>query len=170
MSKLRLLICHSHESVQPIPWCGEDNQCTHPGCLEPLEYRLTGHLGCRVSLGDIDEKTWDNAAARPAIIRQAVEYTFGAGKAGGLGGEFYDVRSTFSEDAMTCWKRHNRTKNCGDYQSDRMRLYPDTGADRKEAGLDPKMRPATTLCQFCPYHGIVVQRQRSEKFRYNYDT
>jgi hypothetical protein len=168
VSKIRLLICHTDQTVTPLPWCGEDNNCKHPSCLEPLEYRLGDHQGHRVSLGDIDENLWDNPAMRPSIIQQAVEYSYGPGKAAGLGEAFYDVRSTFKEDAFTCWRQHNRTKSCGDYMSDRMRLYPDTKADRREAGLDPKQRPATTLCQFCPYHAIVVQRQRSEKHRYNY--
>lgn len=168
MSRIRILICHVHKSVDPLPWCGEDNQCKHPGCLEPLEYRLGDHIGCRVDLADIEERLWDNPTARLDIIRQAVEYSGPPGQGTGLGAEFYDVRNTFKEDALTCWKKHGRTRNCGDYMSDRMRLYPDTRADRKEAGLDPKMRPTTTLCQFCPYHGIVVQRQRSDKFKYNY--
>lgn len=168
MSKLRLLICHTHQSVQPLPWCGEDNQCAHPACTEPLEYRLTGHIGCRVDLGDIEEKHWDNAAMRPSIIKQAIGYTLGPGKAAGLGEQYYDVRSTFRDDAMECWRRHNRTKDCDEFRADRMRLYPDTRADRKEIGLDPKLRPSTFLCDFCPVLSIKMQRMRKDKYGYTY--
>jgi len=169
MTKTRILVCHSCESVQELPWCGEDPQCQHPSCTEPLEYRLAQHPGHLGNLADIDEAVWNNLSARPSVLKELAKIAAGPGKGTGLGEKFYDVRSTFSEDAMTCWKKHGRTKNCDEYMSDRMRLYPDTRAERKEEGLDPKMRPTTSLCQYCPYHQIVTQRQRSEKFRYNYD-
>jgi hypothetical protein len=169
-TKVRLLVCHDCQSVQELPWCGEDPQCQHPGCTEPLEYRLAGHHGHHGNLAGIDQRLWDDMSARPAILRELAAIATAPGTATGLGTCFYDVRSTFREDAMTCWKRHNRTRNCADYMSDRMRLYPDTRAERKEAGLDPKTRPATSLCSFCPYHSVVTQRQRSRRWRYNYDT
>jgi len=168
MAKLRLLLCHTDKSVTPLPWCGEDNQCQHPGCLEPLEYRLGDHIDHRVSLADVEEDMWKDPRKRSEILKQAVEYTQGTGNAAGLGGDFYDVRDTFRDDAMTCWKKHNRTRDCGDWNTDRMRLYPDTRADRKELGLDPKTRPTTFLCSYCPVNSIKMQRMRKDKYSYNF--
>lgn len=168
MSKLRLLICHSDKSVTPLPWCGEDNQCQHAGCLEPLEYRLGEHIGHRVDLADIEEEVWKDPARQKTIIAQAVDYTCGTGNAAGLGGEFYNVRDTFREDAMSCWRKHNRTKDCADWRTDRMRLYPDTKADRKELGLDPKTRPTSSLCDFCVVTSVKMQRMRKDRYGYNY--
>jgi hypothetical protein len=43
-----------------------------------------------------------------------------------------------------------------------MRLVPDTRAERRDLGLETKAsrRPATSLCVFCPYHSVVMQRAR----------
>lgn len=168
MARIRLLICHGCESITPVPWCGEDYQCTHPSCVEPLEYRLADHIGHLADLADIDEETWDDPVKRTRVIRETIPYAKGTGKGAGLGSQFYDVKATFQDDAFTCWRRHNRTKNCADWNTDRMRLYPDTKADRKEAGLDPKTRATTFLCQYCPVTSIYMQRMRRDKYKYDY--
>ena len=149
MTKIRLLICYTDKSVTPLPWCGENPQCQHPGCLEPLEYRLGEHTGHRVGLADVEENQWEDPYKREVITGQIAEYAQGTGQGSGLGEQFYEVRDTFADDAMRCWKKHNRTKDCGDWKTDKMRLYPDTRADRKELGLDPKTRPSSSLCDFC---------------------
>ncbi|WP_188187565.1 hypothetical protein [Nonomuraea sp. SYSU D8015] len=112
---------------------------------------------------DIKEEHWADPQIRQQIIQQIDART-----AEGLGNHFYDSKNTFQEDAGKCWKEHNRTKNCGDYMSDRKRLLPDTRAERKEAGLDYKNRPNTFLCNFCPYHQIVEQRRNKAKY-YDYN-
>lgn len=86
-----------------------------------------------------------------------------------MGSEYYDAKSNFLQDAMTCWKGFNRTTDPGhcDYRKDNKRLYPGTTADRKELGLDPKDRPNTFLCDFCPVHSIVQQKKNKKDGLYN---
>jgi hypothetical protein len=62
---------------------------------------------------------------------------------------------------MKCWRfAHGRTSNCDDYMSDKMKILADSRAERKDLGLDPKTRASIKLCQFCPYHSVVMQRKR----------
>jgi hypothetical protein len=44
--------------------------------------------------------------------------------------------------------------------SDKMKILADSRAERKDLGLDPKTRASIKLCQFCPYHSVVMQRKR----------
>jgi hypothetical protein len=80
----------------------------------------------------------------------------------GLGNKNYDLKNTFQEDAITCWRKHGRTQNCDDYKSDKMKLLPDTKGDRKELGLSVRAanRPGVHLCVYCPYHSVVMSRAR----------
>jgi hypothetical protein len=53
---------------------------------------------------------------------------------------------------MICYSQHLRPKGaCPDFNAESKRLMPDTKAERKEAGLDPKRGlPIIHLCSFCP--------------------
>lgn len=164
MDKVRLLVCFECQSIEEVPWFEGPAERD-----ETLEYRASAHArpsGER-HLGQlfvVDKVQWDDPQYRTAIVKQISDER---ARATGLGQEFYDVKSTFSEDAMTCWKRHGRRTNCEDYKTDKMRLYPDTRGERKELGLDPKTRPSTFLCQFCPVNSVVVQKQRAARGDYN---
>lgn len=163
MEKVRLLICFECKSIEEVPFYEGP-----PERDETLEYRASKHAypsGERHvgQLAVVDKTQWDDPTIRTAIIRK-----ISAGPDGeGLGQQFYDIKSTFQEDAMTCWKRHGKRVNCEDYKTDKMRLRPDTAADRKAEGLDPKTRPSTFLCQFCPVNSHVVTKQREARGDYN---
>lgn len=169
--KIRLLICTGCGAIEELP--------AYEGPWQQdawLNEKLKGHMlpsGEKthgdVHIGNIEQDKW--MLHRESIIAQAAEEFTMPGQGAGLGISFYDTKSNFSADAFKCWAgEHNRTKNCEDYKSDKKRLFPDTRADRKELGLDPKSRPSTFLCDFCPYNSIVMQRARKDKFGYDYTT
>lgn len=119
------------------------------------------HVG---KLFKVPVKTWMNPEQRKAVLDQ-----LGKGGARGLDEidpdkSFYDTKMQFAQDAMDCWMRHNQPKNdCDDYQKDSKRLLPNTAKERQELGLPmPKDLEGVKIytCNFCPYHGEVVQRRR----------
>jgi hypothetical protein len=122
-----------------------------------------------VHIGRVESSDWNDTTKRQGVLDKLPEEVGMPGSGAGLGQTYYNTRNNFTADAFKCWKvEHNRTMNCEDYKSDKKRLLPNTGADRKELGLDPKGRPNTFLCEFCPYHSVVMQRQRKDKFKYDY--
>jgi hypothetical protein len=126
------------------------------------------HVG---KLFKVPVKTWANPEERKAVLEQ-----LGKGGSKGLDDldpdkSFYETKMTFANDAMECWQRHNQPKNdCDDYQKPSKRLLPDTAKERGELGL-PKPEhldgPKIYVCNFCPYHGEVVQRKRRIMGMYN---
>lgn len=171
VDKLRLVICVKCGSVQEIPdyeghwqqdiWLNE----TLKSHLLPSGEATHGE----VHVGRVGQSEWNNSSSRQQILARLPEEVGMPGSGQGLGQTYYDTKSNFTADAFTCWTRdHNRTTNCEDYKSDRKRLWPDTKGERKELGLDPKTRPNTFLCDFCPYNSIVMQRQRASKGEYDY--
>lgn len=165
--RVRLLICHDCGSVDVLPWYEGP-----PEYDDTLMYRLAPHQGPRDertgeprythagSMATVSEKSWDDMSIRKQILDEIAKAH--AGGEVGLGSKMYAARSNFKEDALTCWKRHNRTDNCPDYKSEQMKLIPDTREERRDLGLDTKAsrRPGTYLCVFCPYHSVVMQRAR----------
>lgn len=122
-----------------------------------------------VHVASVEQDKWINHR-EDIMTKMASEFTL-PGKGAGLGQTFYDTKNNYSHDAMQCWRvAHNRTTNCGDYMTDKMRILPDTKADRKAEGIDFKHRPGFFLCELCPYHQIVQQRKGSDEFKYNYST
>jgi hypothetical protein len=168
--KLRLLICEHCGSVEEMPdYAGPWQSDTW------LNEKLKNHLlpsgektHGNAHVARIDASDW-MSHRQDIVAKMASEFTM-PGQGAGFGQTYYDTKDNFSADAMQCWRvEHNRTTNCGDYKSDKKRLLPDTRAERKELGLDPRTRPNTFLCDFCPYNSIVMQRRASEEFKYNYD-
>lgn len=165
--RLRLLICHDCGSIDVLPWYDGPPQYD-----DTLNYRLADHQGPRDertgepryyhhgTMATVAEKSWDDASTQSQIIDEIMKAH--AGGDVGLGMKLYHARSNFKEDAMKCWQQHNRTQNCDDYKSDKMKLIPDTRGERKDLGLDTKAsrRPGTSLCVFCPYHSVVMARAR----------
>lgn len=168
--RLRLLICHDCGSIDVLPWYDGP-----PEYDDTLRYRLReAHQGPlddfgepryyhRGTMATVAEKSWDDSSTQKKIIDELVKAH--AGGEVGLGSKIYHARSNFKDDAMQCWREHNRTENCGDYKSDKKKLVPDTRGDRKELGLDTssRNRPGTSLCVFCPYHSIVMERVRKSQ-------
>lgn len=159
-ARIRLLICLVCDSIEPLPWF--DGPPEHD---ETLIARLAGHRTPeghphRGMLATVSEVSWKDPERQAEILKKLAEARGGGDT--GLGTPFYNIRSTFEEDAMSCWRfKHGRTENCEEYKSERMRLLPDTKAERREAGLPVKAkdRPGGSyLCDFCPYKSIVQER------------
>jgi hypothetical protein len=117
------------------------------------------HVG---KLFEVPVKTWMDAEQRKAVLDN-----LGAGSRGldDLDPEksFYETKMTFAADAMECWKAHNKTSMCNDYESEKKRLLPNTAVERKELGLPlPKDLEGNKIytCHFCPVHTNVVTQRR----------
>jgi hypothetical protein len=119
----------------------------------------TEHMG---HLHRVEEKYWNLPSMRKNIEAQIRE------KSGhtGLDTGFYETKATFQDDAMKCWKKHNRTTDCGDYKTDKMRLVPDTKSERKEAGITGA-RPNTFLCDFCVCKSLIQKKVFEKQGLYN---
>lgn len=161
--RIRLLVCGECKTIEELPWY--EGPVEGDTLLEVLASRHEYPSGQRhggANLFDVEEKHWRDPYIQKRIVE---EITVRTGK--GLGDEFYNIKNTFQEDAFTCWKRHNRTRNCDDYKSDRKRLMPNTRQERKEAGLPP-FRSNRFLCEFCPVQSVYMQRMRAKRGDYHY--
>lgn len=153
--KLRILQCHVCKSLEQLPdYQGPPENDVLLATLAERHKFPSGepHRG---NLMDVEEAQWNSPSTRQAIIDQIHSrsgYT-------GFEPEFYAVRNTFMEDAATCWKQHNRDPACGDYRSDKKKIYPDTRGDRKELGLSVKDIPNRWLCDFCVVDTLVKAAQ-----------
>lgn len=158
--KIRILVCHTDGAVYELP-----DYEGPPEYDDTLKYRLAGHEDHIGNLFRYEKDQWAKSTIRDAILKEIVKQVR-PGEGTGLGETFYDVKNNFQQDAITCWKKHNKTLDCGDYMTDKMRLYPDTKADRKELGMPTGIneRPNTFLCQFCPVHSVVMGKKNKEKY------
>jgi hypothetical protein len=165
--RLRLLICHDCESIEELPFYEGP-----PDRDDTLAYRVSfhqfpngeEHLGV---LATVPADHWEKASHRHEIVEKIATASGRPGTASGLGADFYDVKNNFAQDAMACWKKHNRTNDCDEWRGDHKRLYPDTKGDRKELGLNPKGRPNTFLCDFCPVTSVYAQKRNDLRGDYN---
>lgn len=159
--KIRLLFCMKCNTLEELP--DFEGNPDDDDLLQILvdKHQSTGipHPG---QLMRVPASLWLNPEIKEAIAKQIYQKV-----APGLDAVmpgYYDIKSTFAEDAMTCWKQHNRPKDsCSDYGSEKKILRPDTKAERKDLGLTPVgkgTRPTTYLCQFCPMHVVVMQKKK----------
>jgi hypothetical protein len=169
--KVRLLFCDKCKTVDELP--AYDGPSDFDGLLQ---YRVSQHqfdsgLMHPLSLARVEKSVWQQSAMRNQIIQQfAMEQGYVAPGAGaGLGQTFYEVKANFQQDAMTCWKQHNRTTDCADYRTDAKFLLADTKEARRAEGLDTSLaaRPKHWLCDYCPVHSIVMQKQNAAKGLYD---
>lgn len=126
------------------------------------------HVG---KLFKVPEQTWKNPEQRKAVLEQ-----LGGKASAGLDAldpdhNFYETKSQFAEDAMSCYERHNRPQiGCTDYQSPQKRLLPNTAKERKELGIESPENapgPKVYLCSFCPFHSVAVTNERFKQGLYN---
>lgn len=169
-TKLRLLICHTCSSIQPIAAFhgpAEHDEQLHARVAEHQYPGSRPTRGHDMDLGKVSERSWNDPEKRRSILAKLGE-EIGTGKGAGLGVENYDLRDDYMDMAMRCWRvEHNRTSDCGDYMSDRMTLLAHSVEERRDLGLDPRQRPKLKLCQFCPMHSVIMQRQRKKRGLYN---
>jgi hypothetical protein len=164
MENVRLLQCLDCKTLEELPDYEGDPR--RDFLLEALlkPHKFPDGNEHRGHLHRVEKKHWDSPATRATIEAQIRE------KSGhtGLDPSFYNAKSTFQEDAHSCWKAHLRNPGCNDYKTASKRLTPDTAAERKAAGLPRYKSPQDRyLCEFCPVHSLVQQAARKKAGLYN---
>lgn len=154
---IRLVFCHTCHSVQEIPdYEGDIDHDYYLRLVTDAHQFADGrpHRGLMAKCED------DPAKINAAI--DELENTVNPGQGVGLGQQLYDLKDNYKIEAMQCWKRHNRTRDCDDYRSDAKRLWLDDRAERRAEGmtLNKEERPNIWLCDHCVVHSLVQQRQR----------
>lgn len=166
MRLLRCFICKTIEEL-PDPPRGVDPHAIEPGqdpLLDDLIARHTDNPACGGRNGqmfNVADSDWKDPERRAEILtKMGVETT-------GLPGEFYDVKATFTEDAMKCFNTHKRPQGyCIDWKADSKRLgraTPEGKAWQKQNQKAPTMH----LCDFCPVATTVAVAQRAASGQYN---
>ena len=139
----RLLVCRTCRTIDELPSGDED-----PGDVLlqiTVERHGEDHVGL---LYNVPKVVWMSEKLRPEVIQQIQG---GSSGLDAFGTQFYSTRMQFSEDAMTCYKQHNKPKGqCPDYKSEKKVLKPGTDKLRKDAGLGAPTGPKVYLCDFCP--------------------
>lgn len=158
---LHCWVCGTLEELPPYEGPAEQDYLLAVACERHVFASGDPHKGNLFT--GIPVKAWRNDdSIRKDIIRQI--------KQGGSKGlaevddQFYDTRSTFMEDAMKCYKAHNKPKNgCDDWHHTEKMLVPQTIKDRRAEGMEKYENspgPKTYLCDFCPVAIGVAQRKR----------
>jgi hypothetical protein len=160
--EIRILRCDMCRTLEEIPDYQGDPKYDH--VLEALIQRKHTEPSGQTHIGQlmkVEKQHWESPSTRREILRQ-LKAKAGGGSTG-FEPEFYNQRDTFREDAMACWKKHFRNPDCNEYDAEKMRLIPDTSAERKEAGMGKYELAAgdyVTLCRFCPVHTKVMEDRR----------
>lgn len=172
-----LLVCKTCKSIKELPYVksgkylgdGKYDQSNNPFLPDAIgECERKGHMGM---LTDVNFVYWMTPKIKEGIVAQIKDnFTGGDNAAAGLdifGTGFYDVKDTYSADAMSCYQLHNRPKGqCSDYKTDRKLLNAGTDNDRKEVGMQ-KANLKVYLCDFCPVKMYNQQKAYKERGLYN---
>lgn len=155
---MRILHCKDCNTIDELPdFLGDPSQ---DGPLHYLVERHPRHTG---KLYRVPVAYWLMEEVKHSIIAQIKGGSTGLAA---FDASFYDTRNTFQEDAMTCYQAHNRPKEgCPEFRTSRKSLLPDTAEDRKEAGLDPKARPKSYLCDYCPVRSHYEHKRNEESMK-----
>jgi hypothetical protein len=154
-----LLICYTCKSIEEIPY-DKSGKYLGEGKYEQTENSFLKEAnapherkGCYGLLTDVNWAYWMTPKVKESIVAQIkAQIIEGKGSSGldVFGTGFYDLKDTFSSDAMKCWGLHNKPKGqCSDYKIDRKILKPGTDKEREAAGLS-KSKSKIYLCDFCP--------------------
>lgn len=153
---LRILFCKQCRSIEELP-----DYEGRPESDETLEFLVkkhgTSHQGqlFRIPIG-----FWLDESYKRRVIDQIRGGSKGLNE---LDSTYYDTKNQFQEDAAKCYEAHLRPKGqCPDFMSDKKRLVPDTGGDRKELGLSPKQGSQVKLCDFCVVRRFNERKSRGE--------
>ena len=153
------LVCQTLEELPPYEGAPEQDHLLAIACEQHVFPSGEPHKG---KLFSLPLRAWAKKESKQEIIRQI--------KGGGSKGlaevddTFYDSRSTFMEDAMTCYRQHNKPKEgCSEWHDKNKLLIPNTVKERKAEGMGSyasEAGPKTYLCDFCPVAVAVAQRKR----------
>lgn len=164
-AQIRLMLCRVCKVIEEIPdfeGNPDDDNLLQLMVEKHTDSIGTPHVG---NLFKVPVRFWAQQDVRRQIVKQIME-----GISGGLGEvdeTFYDTRSTFFEDAMTCFRKHNRPKGrCPDWKIDSKKLVPQTKAERKELGMTTKTPISTYLCDFCPAKSFMLTQARTQAGQY----
>jgi hypothetical protein len=152
---IRLLVCHTCKSIEELPPYEGPNE--HDVLLNvSVEKHGDSHMG---RLFNVSALHWHSETLRPMIIEQIRKGSPGLDV---FGTQFYNTRMTFHEDAMACYKQHNRPKEgCPEFRVEKKRLVPGTNKERKEIGLSPVEKgtgPKVFVCDFCPVRSYYAHK------------
>ena len=161
---IRILVCRNCKTIEELPdYDGDPATDTLLNILVSKHQKPVEHVGLLLKF---PFKYWAVPKIQEEIIKQI------RGGSEGLDAfqtNFYATKNQFAEDAMSCFRDHNRPKGqCADYKSDKKLLKPDTDAERKDAGLDKagKTGPKVYLCDFCPVKSYNMTQFNKEKGLY----
>jgi hypothetical protein len=161
--QIRLLVCKTCKTAEELPdWEGRPEDDVLLQISVERHQKPEPHLG---QLYKFPVKYWARKEVKESIMNQIRQ-----GGSSGLdvfGTNFYETKSQFAEDAMTCWGLHNRTLDCDDYKHDRKVLKPGTDQERKDAGLGAPTAAKVYLCDFCPVKSVKQKAAFKEKGLYN---
>jgi len=153
------LVCQTLEELPPYDGVPEQDYLLAVACENHVFPSSEPHKG---KLFVLPLRAWANYESKKEIIRQIK----GGGSAGlaEIDDSFYDSRSIFMDDAMTCYKRHNKpTEGCSDWHARDKMLIPKTVKERRAEGMEKyEESPGakTYLCDFCPVAVGVAQRKQ----------
>ena len=153
------LVCQTLEELPPFDGNPEQDYLLAIACEAHVFPSGEPHKG---KLFSLPLKVWAKTESKKEIIRQVK----GGGSAvlAEIDDSFYDSRSNFMEDAMSCYKQHNKPKDgCSDWHTKHYLLIPKTVKERKAEGMaryQDESGPKTYLCDFCPVAIGVAQRKQ----------
>lgn len=161
--QIRLLVCRSCKTIEELPdWDGRPEDDVLLNISVERHQSPEPHIG---NLLRFPLRYWMVPKVKDAIVQQIREGSSGLDI---VAEGFYNTKSQFGEDAMTCWGLHNRpTGQCDDYKSEKKILRPSTVAERKDAGLSMSKAPKIYLCDFCPVKSYNMKMHNKEKGLYN---
>jgi hypothetical protein len=174
---INLLVCKQCKTIKEVPYwkggkklpeAGRYDQSDNPwleGAIGSCERE--GHFGV---LSDCLTVAWmGNPKLKEEILEQIKTQILGGGSSGldVFGTNFYNVKASYTEDAMNCYNLHLRPQGqCSDYKSDKKILKPDTAKERLAAGLEAG-KTKIHLCDFCPVKMYNQKRAYTERGLYN---
>jgi hypothetical protein len=156
---LHCLVCDTLEELPPYEGPSDQDTLLEIACEVHIFPSGEPHKG---KLYVLPLKYWAKTESKREIIRQIK----GGGSKGlaELDETYYDSRSTFMDDAMACYRQHNKPKEgCDDWHSKHKMLVPKTAKERKAEGMaryQDEAGPKTYLCDFCPVAVAVNTRKR----------
>jgi hypothetical protein len=155
----RLLVCRTCKTIDELPSAEEDPGDTLLSIT--VERHGEDHTGL---LYNVPKVVWLSEEMKPQVIQQIQGGSTGLDV---FGTQFYATRMQFGEDAMACYRQHNKPKGqCPDYRSEKKALRPQTQKDRVAAGLDVSSAPKIYLCDFCPVKSFNMKKYNEQKGLY----